>query len=219
MASLLSSSIRRLSKQASALLPALTLTVSLQASPAVTITSPVDGAVFHPGQTMIVTVDATPLAFKTVGVAGKLPLGFSKILYAPPYRFLMKIPPNIDPGPYTLIAVGVLHSGEAVHSPWVRVAIERPDSPLRIESDLHTLILDYIGESIHLVVEGTFADGSKISLTRSTFTKYESDTPDVVTVDAHGIAVAISPGSAKIKITNRSATTVIPVTVASGRRR
>jgi len=48
----------------------LAATGPLSQAQTVQITSPAQGAVFHPGQTMVVTVDATPLAFKTVIVVG-----------------------------------------------------------------------------------------------------------------------------------------------------
>ncbi len=130
----------------------------------------------------------------------------------------MRIPSKIDPGPCRLTALGVTHAGNAIGSKWVRVAIERPDSPLQLKPYLSPLSFRYIGDDVNLSVLGTFADGSKVSLTRSTLTTYASDTPEVVTVDAQGTVTAVGPGSAKIIITNRNATAVIRVTVPKGRK-
>ena len=209
--------LRRLPKTAGALLPAWILTASLSAQ-TVQIVSPAEGTVFHPGQTRVVTVDATPLAFKTVIVAGDLPLGFSQILTAPPYRFRMQIPLDTVPGPYTLMATGVTHADTAIDSEPITVAIEWPDSPRQLKPDLSTLSFDYIGDYVALVVDGVFADGSKVDLTRSTLTTWASSNPAVATVDAQGVVTAVGHGSAKITITNQNATTVIPVTVAKERR-
>ena len=115
-------------KQLGMFLPAWILTASLSAQ-TLQIVSPVEGTVFHPGQTMVVTVDATPLAFKTVVVGGIL--GPPQSLSAPPYQFRMRIPSKIDLGPCRLTALGVTHAGNAIGSKWVTVAIERPDSPLQ----------------------------------------------------------------------------------------
>ena len=191
----------------------------LVAAPTVTITSPADGAVFHPGQTLDITVTATPLAFRTVVVTvGDLhPSGRTEVLTAAPYRFRIRIPSRAVPGPYMLLAVGVTPDGTAVDSDPITVAVERPESPLKLESDLHTLIFDYASGSAALVVYGTFPDGAKVDLTRSTLTKHASDRPEVATVDANGVVTAVSPGSARITVTNGNAVLVIPVTVADKR--
>jgi hypothetical protein len=197
-----------------AILLAWILTASFSAaSPTVTIASPAEGTAFHPGQAMSVTVDATPLAFKTVIVVGDLPLGFSQILTAPPYRFRMQIPLDTVPGPYTLAATGVTHADTAIDSEPVTVAIERPDSPRQLKPDPSTLFFDYIGDYVALGVDGTFSDGSNVELTRSTLTTWVSSNPAVATVDTQGVVTAMGPGSAKITITNRNATAVVPVTV------
>ncbi len=132
----------------------MTLPISLLAeSPSVRITSPTEGAVFRPGQTLEITVKATPLAFRTVVVIGDLPLGFSQILTAPPYRFQIKISTDIVPGAYTLTAVGDSQRKPVVNSEPVTVAIERPDSPQSLNTDL-SLTFEYIGDSLALAVSG-----------------------------------------------------------------
>jgi hypothetical protein len=183
------------------------------------ITSPAKGAVFHPGQTIPVTLSAAPSAFRTVAVAGDLPIRPSRPLTAPPYEFRMQTPADIPPGPYELRAIGQPRAGNTVHAAPITVAIERPDSPRQLDSDLSTLSFDYIGDYVALVVYGAFADGSKADLTRSTLTTWTSSNPAVATVDAQGVVTAVAPGSAKITITNRNATAVIPVTVPNQRGR
>jgi hypothetical protein len=191
----------------------------LLAQPTVSITSPSEGAVFRPGKILDITAKATPSVFRTVVVVvGDLhPSGLSSILTEPPYAFRIKIPSDAVPQPYTLMAVGVTVAGDAVDSEPVTIAVERAESPLRLECDLHTLIFHYSTGSVALWVEGTFPDGSKVSLTRSTLTKYVSSRPTVATVDAN-VVTAVGPGSAAIIITNGKARLVIPVTVPSRRR-
>jgi Bacterial Ig-like domain (group 2) len=185
---------------------------SLLAGPTLRITSPASGTVFAPGQTLEITVEATPLAFRTVLVAGTQPLGFSQISRAAPYRFQIKIPADIRPGPYALTAFGDPQDGPAVHSQSTRIAIERPDSPSKLESD-RLVVLD-IGDDWDLTVTGTFADGSTVSLRRSTLTRCTSDRPAVASVNDEGRLTAVRPGSARVTITNGGAQVVVPVTVA-----
>ncbi len=191
----------------------LCISVALQAQPSLRITSPTDGTVFNPGQTIPVMVNAAPATFQTVIVAGDLPLGFSQILTAPPYQFQMPIPSNINAGPYTLTAIGITQQGgNAVYSDPVTVPIERPDSPQSLNTDL-SLTFEYIGDSVALAVTGSFADGSTVSLTRSTLTTYISDNPLVATVDANGVVTAVGPGSCNLRISNAGASTTVPVSV------
>lgn len=177
------------------------------------ITSPGGGSVSNPGQTLTIAVAATPGAFQTVVVVGDLPLGSSQVVTAPPYQFQIQIPPDITPGPYTLMAVGVTSDGNAVDSDAVTVAIERPDAPQSLSSDLLTLTFDYIEGSAALIVYGAFSDGSKVDLTRSTLTAYTSDNPAVATVDANGVVTAVGSGAANITVANSGASVQIPVTV------
>jgi hypothetical protein len=183
------------------------------------ITSPANGAVFSPGQTIPVTISAAPSAFRTVAVAGDLPIRPSRPLTAPPYEFRMPTPADIPPGPYELRAICQPWAGNTVHAAPVTVAIERPDSPRQLKPDLNTLFFDYIGDGVNMVVYGVFADGSTVDLTRSTLTTWASDNPSVATVDVQGTVTAVGPGSAKIIVANRNATAVVTVTVPRARKR
>ena len=81
---------------------------SLVAEPTLRITSPSSGTVFAPGQTLEITVEATPLAFRAVAVIGTL--GFSQISRAAPYRLQIQIPADTTPGVQRLIAAGILQT-------------------------------------------------------------------------------------------------------------
>jgi len=207
------------SPKTGALLPALTLLASLAAAPqTISITSPANGDIFHPGQAIPVTVDADPTVFRAVGVGGKYPIG-RRSLTAPPYRFQLPIPADIPSGRYPLSALGLTMANKPVGSAPVTIAIERPDSPRELKSDLSALYFDYVGDYVNMVLFGTFADGSSVDLTRSTLTTWASDNASVATVDNQGTVTAVGPGSAKIIIGNRNATTVVPVRVPKARTR
>jgi hypothetical protein len=183
---------------------------SLVAEPTLRITSPSSGTVFAPGQTLEITVEATPLAFRAVAVIGTL--GFSQISRAAPYRLQIQIPADTTPGVQRLIAAGYPPDGPAVHSESITIAVERPDSPLKLES-IGGLVLD-IGDDWPFSVTGSFADGSTVCLTHSTLTRYVSDRPSVASVNDEGVVTAVGPGSARVTITNGGAQLVVPVKVA-----
>jgi hypothetical protein len=192
---------------------ALCVGASSLSAQTVQITSPANGTLFNPGQTIPVTVSADPSAFQSVAVAAKWPIGLSQVLTAPPYQFQMQIPSVIDPGAYSLTAVAVTPAGVAIGSMPITVVIERPDTPQQLNPDLSTLSFDYIGDYVALVVYGTFSDGSSVDLTRSTLTTWASDNTSVATVDTQGVVTAVAGGSANITITNAGVSVQIPVTV------
>ena len=76
---------------ASFVVPAIAICAAVSAQ-TIQITSPVSGAVFAPGQTIPVSVNADPSVFQAVGVGGKYPIGPSPVLTAPPYQFQLPTP-------------------------------------------------------------------------------------------------------------------------------
>jgi hypothetical protein len=195
---------------------------ALMAQPTVRITSPQDGAIVNGGETLIVTVDATPLAFLSVTVGAGCDIAGGQIgrlwtRTVPPYEFPIPIPSDVAPQPCVLIAAGVIGAGREVVSEEIKVYIERPDSPKLLKNVWPTIILRPPIHRESLMVTGVFADGSEFNLTLSKRTKYVSDAPAVASVTADGWVEAVGPGKARITITNGSASVVVPVTVANKR--
>jgi hypothetical protein len=187
----------------------------LFAQPTVRITSPADSAVVNSGQTLLVTVEATPFAFQMVCLEGEDPIGF-RTLTAPPYQFQIQIPSDIEPGTRMFNACGIIRPGNFVDSAPITIDIERSDTPQRLKSDLSTLALDYAGANVGLTVSGTFPDGTDLYLRHSSFIAYASDDPAVATVDGNGTVTAAGVGSANIVVTyagNADTAIRIPVTV------
>src|SRR5205807_9062494 len=94
-----------------ALLGALSLTFSAQclaqaSSPPLSIITPGDGALVHPGQNIDVTVNAAAGISLPHGVAllATDPIEDSEIVPAPPFHFSIAIPPKIRFGRYQLTA-------------------------------------------------------------------------------------------------------------------
>lgn len=63
--------------------------------------------------------------------------------------------------------------------------------------------LTRVGQKLSLTVIGHFSDGSRSNLTRpETGTRYQSDRPEVATVNSCGVVTAVSDGIARITATN-----------------
>jgi hypothetical protein len=197
-----------------------TCVVALHAQPTLQITSPAAGTVVAPGQTISVTV--TPSStFSIIGVIGEDRIGDSAILNAPPYQFSMQIPADATPHVYDLTAWGLTAPGaDPIRSPLVPIDVERPDSPVKVTVD--SLVFSAVGDRLPLVVFGTFSDGSKYHLNRSTKTTFVSDTPSVATVSSEGVVTAVSPGQAHIVVNGSifvSVTVPPPITVMPSAKR
>jgi hypothetical protein len=190
----------------------------LAAQPTLRITSPKDGAVVHPGQSLIVTVDGSPAgAFQQVIIAARDPIGGSRPLMAPPYQFTIQIPSRISPGRYALTADGMTAPGQGATSDPISIVVERADTPLSLRVEPSLLRMS-AGQKGYLRVVGVFGDGTTSDLTKSSRTVYISDKVGVATVQAQGIVTAVASGSAKIIITNGNAKFDVPVTVAGNGR-
>lgn len=177
------------------------------------ITSPADGTMVSPGQKLKVTVAESPSgAFRYVGVLGENPIGSGQAAKAPPYELLIQIPVRINPRRYGLTAAGIITPGHPIFSTPVAIDVERPDAPVRLDAEPTQLWLG-IGVEGRIRVIGRFSDDPDIDLTQSTLTEYSSSALDVATVDKYGRVTGVGFGSAKITITNRGTSVVVPITV------
>src|ERR1700722_14559854 len=70
--------------------------------PALRITSPKDGSVVNPGQSLTVTVEAFGGPVKGVFIVGEF--GFSEEVLTPPYKYVIHVPANAKPGLHNLTA-------------------------------------------------------------------------------------------------------------------
>jgi hypothetical protein len=186
---------------------------AVAATPEVKITAPPDGTIVAPGGVLMVTVDATPFAFKSVFIAGKA-TGFTNAVATPPYRFAIRIPPDTDSGTDTLEAVGVIEPGNLIVSASLTIDVERPDTPRSLKTELSFWTFHRgVGDDTWLSVDGVFADGSIVDLTRSRFTSYRSASPAVASVGADGHVTAKGLGSTAITIQHRDQRVVVRITV------
>jgi hypothetical protein len=197
------------------------LAPSLLAQPSLRITSPADGTVVHPGESLKVTVEVSPPgAFTELLLIAGDPIGmFTEA--GPPHEYVVPIPKIIAPGQYTLGVLGKPRPGlrmgvnQAFSKP-ITILVERTDEPTRLEVFPRSINFEP-GREGALQVTGVFADGQKVDLRLSTKTTYTSDNPRVVTVRPNSVVNALAPGSAKITVSNGKAKVEIPVVVSAPR--
>jgi len=104
----------------------------LVAQPSLRITSPPDGTTVHPGESLTVTVEASPPgAFRVVFVAGFEPIGFGKEeTDKPPDKFTLQIPSSIRPDKYTVTAGGSVEPNHIISANPIHILVERIDYPV-----------------------------------------------------------------------------------------
>jgi IPT/TIG domain-containing protein len=159
------------------------------------ITSPADGAVVHPGQTVAVSVAPTSSdVFTAVVLTGKAPFGLTPPLYSAPYQFSITVPQRIAAGKYYLMAIGGRQGQTFGTSDPVSLDVEPAAAitKMRLESDRITF--NNPGEIATLKVFGTFADGSVMNITDSTGTTYTSGDTTAVTTKSNGLVTAVGVG-------------------------
>jgi hypothetical protein len=194
------------------------LSASLLAQPSLRITSPEEGTVFHPGESIKVKVEASG-TFKMVMVIGWDPLGGTFPLSAPPYEFTIQIPDryHITPGRYLLTADGFIEPGKSVASKSVVIKVEPADVHLKLEIKPSLLRMSP-GQRDQISSSGEFPDGMTIDLTKSGQVSFRSNAPKIATVNDDSIVVAVASGSTIIVATYQKSSVEIPVTVLPKQR-
>ena len=205
---------------------------SLMAQPTLRITSPTEGTLVDGGRMLMVSVEASPAtAFQRAFIIGSDPIGFSQALEHPPYKFTLPIPRHITPRRegYQIIAVGILAPGRNVNSDPVIIYVEHPDVPEILISGNYSLNLSVypsstpaqpyhlrlskVGFEERLYLMGIFSGREQVDLTESRYVKYSSSNPRVAKVNEIGTVHATGIGAAKITVTYRSKSVIVPVTV------
>jgi hypothetical protein len=184
---------------------------TLRAQPSLKITSPTDGALVNPGQTVKVSVTAVG-TFQQVMIIGWKPIGGSMPRSSPPYEFEVQIPEHINPGQYLLTAVGARPPAEGTHSTPVTIVVELADGPVSLKVQPSFLRISKGGKHI-LTTYGVFPDGQRADLSKSSQISFASSSPGIATVDHQGVVTPVAEGAAIIKITYKSSTVEVPVTV------
>ncbi|MFI5127164.1 MAG: hypothetical protein ACHQJX_10085 [Candidatus Acidiferrales bacterium] len=172
----------------------------------ISIISPSDGAVVHPGETISVEVEVASDLKLLSGVAIRSPMGIGGLpKQSPPYTFKIQIPASDGPGssgpligPQPIFAVGAASGRRVVESAPVTLDVEKPDLPVSLTAQMPTLFFKSVGEILPLIMLAKFPDGSIFEVNESTNFSFASSDPGVATVDGHGVVTSSGPGNASI---------------------
>lgn len=174
---------------------------SAQQGPTLQITSPPDGTVVAPGDTVLVVVTPAPdTTFAQVIIIGQGPIGFSEVKTSPPFEFSLTIPVDIRLGTYRLTASGATGPGTGVESSPITLIVEKPDPVLQLRAEPPRIFFRFAGRQRRLRVIGTFSDGIT-DVTESSQTTYTSNDVNVATVSETGVVTAVGtvpPGATEI---------------------
>jgi hypothetical protein len=163
------------------------------------ITSPVNGAVVNPGQTITVAVTSpTHQPFREVLIVGEGALSIRSIPSIPG-QISLTIPKNISCRRYTITALGATPSGQVIDS--IEVDVERSDLPTSFYTQMPTIGFENLGESLPVKIVANFSDGSSCDVTESSKLIFSSSNANVATVDATGMVTALGVGNASITAT------------------
>ena len=185
--------------------------------PELQIISPVEHAIFNPGQAIPITV-ASPagLSFKAVGVVGETILGLGNIATSVPAKFSLTIPKSPASGEYALTAFGITSSGQSFHTNPVLVDVEYPGPALGLSTSMPGIFFLAKGERANLSFVATFDVGVEADVTASTMMSFVSSDTHIATVDASSgrlIVTAVGPGNATVTATYGHGATSIPLSI------
>src|SRR6266851_4875892 len=179
-------------------LPLLALAQGTQ--PQLQITSPSDGTLIAPGQTITIVATLSQGTSFAVGVVivGEDPLGTSGLLTNAPYQFSLTIPNNSRPGGYQIVALGCTTPGVIVASSPVTIDVERPGAPVQLLAEPSQIQFESQGQQVPVRVTAKFSDGTMADVTRSSNITFSSSNATVATVSPTGLVSGVSAGSASI---------------------
>jgi len=200
------------------------------AANSLTITSPAEGTVVHPGETITVSVAPGSGPFQSVGALVPGYMTSSLLLKSPPYQFSFIVATltlqtestqsrstKIKSGPNPISVMGSTASGPVFAQP-IYVDIEPMDSPKRIFADWEQIGLTLsVGGKRLAAVYGEYRDGSIVDLTQSSLTTYELSSPGVASVTKDGYVKGVAPGSTNLVIRNGDKRAIVGVVVTDDR--
>jgi hypothetical protein len=174
-------------------------------SDAISIVSPADGTVVHPGDTIHIEV-SVPSSRSVRAMMILSPLGGSEQMReAPPWSFTLKIPVDDRSisgggsllGKHPIYASAASPGRDAGSEAVIGVDVEMPDLPKKLGSQDSIIFLETLGEEYRWpLVIGTFSDGKELDLNESCCLTFITSDSSVVTVTDDQTLKAVRPGQA-----------------------
>ena len=181
-----------------ALILMLTTGLSVGQQP-ITITSPANGTLVPPGQTITIQVATAPGAsFLAVQVVGQ-DIGIAPPLTAPPYSFNLTVPSNVI-GPRNLTALGITAPENGIFSPSVLIDSETDAIATALHLNISQIAFQRTGQQMPLNVTAAFADGTSLDITKSSLLNYGSADSTIASVNANGLVTAVGHGTTMLTV-------------------
>lgn len=182
----------------------------------IAITSPSNGAIVRPGQSVTVTVTSpASVTFTAVSVIGEGPAGVSGPVTSLPYNFTLTIPSDRKSGPMTVTALGIT-ALDVLAEVAIDVDVEREDTATSIAPLVPEITFAAPGDELPIIALADFPLEDDVEVTASSKVTFSSSDEEVAVVNADGLVTAIAEGSAVITVTYTDSGSVdeeIPVTV------
>ncbi|HEV3036306.1 MAG TPA: dockerin type I domain-containing protein [Candidatus Angelobacter sp.] len=178
------------------------------------ITSPIDGIVVSPGQTVTIVVAAAPgTKFGQVAILPEGPLGSGGLVQGPPFSFSLQIPKVSRFGSHGITALAINADGSLATSNAVHIDVEPAQPPAQLLVEPMQMVFDFSGEQVPLNVKASMADGTIVDVTGSPLTSYSSSDSTVATSDLSGLITATGGGTATIAVSYASQTAKVTLRV------
>jgi hypothetical protein len=181
------------------LITLLVVTTICLAAQSIRITSPKDGTIVHPGDSVAVELAVSGGTLLAAMIVPADPIN-NEALLAPPFHFSIKIPSRIASGIYSMVALGSTAESPELTSPRIAIDVEQPVPPRNIRAIPGIYTLLSVGTRRVVQVIGTYGEHDEVDLSRSTRTSYTSDPPGIISVTREGLITGLKPGSARIII-------------------
>jgi hypothetical protein len=176
------------------------------------IVSPANLAVVHTGEKVVVTVEASGAKFKMLVLIPPGAIPWPDGRAEPPFAFPLSIPRDMLPGLYPIEVDGGTDTGGRITSNRIWIDVEPRGEPISVRPQSNDIEL--CGRMRGTVdVYGTYADGSTVTLTKSTRTSYVPEDPKILRVVPYGTVEGVSPGSTYLDIRVGDKVLKIPVVV------
>lgn len=186
------------------------------------IVSPTPGAIFTPGESIPVLVEASdPLSLVGVGIfvndSGFFP---PNPMLSPPYSFSLKVPENARLGTKVIGASGILKlEGREISATPVPIVIKAADASVSaLQGSPDSIGFLFVGEKRFTTITATtdagralyFGDGGALSLS--------CQNRSVCVAQSSGTITATGPGETNVLATHGTFSVLIPVSVPNSKR-
>lgn len=167
------------------------------------ITSPADGSLVHPGQTLDIQIWIAPgKAVDPMFIIS--PLGTASVSDTAPYRATFQIPATDDRGTRLIgrqnITLFGRRPGHEVLA-GILVDVEKEHLPIKLITERRGVSFQDLGDRLTVpMIMGYWADGSYFDLQESTYLSMRSSDPDLFSVDERGNMIALAPGKATLQV-------------------